>query len=87
MMMIRNCGWFVLDLYTAEGEAQTTDISVELSDHIHIDINNADQHDISIDDDHKNINISASSLYDEEIEISRTVHFDIGKVEPFGGDE
>lgn len=87
MISVKNRGWFVLDLYTAEGEAQTTDVSVELSDHIHIDMNNADQHDAPIDDDYRKINISASSLYDEEIEISRTVHLDIGKVEPFGGDE
>lgn len=86
-MSVKNRGWFVLDLYTDEGEAQATDVSIELFDHIHIDINNADQHDAAIDDDHRNINISASSLYDEEIEISRTVHLDIGKVEPFGGDE
>ena len=86
MMPVRHCGWFVLNLYSAEGEAQTTDVSIELSDHIRIDVNNADYHDASIDDDHKNINVSASSVYSEAIEVSRTVHLDIGKVEPFGGD-
>lgn len=79
-------GWFILELYTAEGVAQTTDVNIELSDHIRIDVNNADHCDASIDDDHKNIDISISSVYSEAIEVSRTVHLDIGKVEPFGGD-
>lgn len=86
-------GWFILELYTAEGVAQTTDVNIELSDHIRIDVNNADHCDASIDDDHKNIDddhknidISISSVYSESIEVSRTVHLDIGKVEPFGGD-
>lgn len=79
-------GWFILELYTAEGVAQTTDVNIELSDHIRIDVNNADHCDASIDDDHKNIDISILSVYSESIEVSRTVHLDIGKVEPFGGD-
>lgn len=79
-------GWFILELYTAEGVAQTTDVNIELFDHIRIDVNNADHCDASIDDDHKNIDISISSVYSEAIEVSRTIHLDIGKVEPFGGD-
>lgn len=80
-------GWFILELYTAEGVAQTTDVNIELSDHIRIDVNNVDHCDASIDDDHKNIDISISSVYSESIEVSRTVHLDIGKVSPFEGDE
>ena len=42
-------GWFILELYTAEGVAQTTDVNIELSDHIRIDVNNADHCDASIE--------------------------------------
>lgn len=83
MMQIREgIGWFTLELYTSsENTAQTTDIDIELSDSVRIEISNTEYCDTCINDYHKDINITESSIYKEDIELNETIQLDIGKVE------
>lgn len=80
-------GWFTLFLYTGPEEAQTTEVDIEVSHDIDVDIRKCTHVDASIDADHRNINIAAQTALDTEIEVSNIMHIDIGKVSPFEGDE
>ena len=74
-------GWFTLFLYSGPDEAQSTEIDIEVSHTVDVDISKYTHANASIDADHGNINIAA------EIEVSNIMHIDIGKVSPFEGDE
>lgn len=80
-------GWFTLFLYSGTDEAQTTEVDVEVSHTVDVDIGKYTHVDASIDADHRNINIAAQTALDAEIEVSNIMHIDIGKVSPFEGDE
>lgn len=80
-------GWFTLFLYSGPDEAQSTEIDIEISHTVDVDISTCTHVDASIDADHRNINIGAQTALDAEIEVSNIMHIDIGKVSPFEGDE
>ncbi len=80
-------GWFTLFLYSGTDEAQTTEVDVEVSHTIDVDIGKHTHVDASIDAEHRNINIAAQTALDAEIEVSNIMHIDIGKVSLFEGDE
>ena len=80
-------GWFTLFLYSGPDEAQSTEVDIEVSHTIDVDIDKYTHVDASIDADHRNINIAAQTALDAEIEVSNIMHIDIGKVSPFEGDE
>ena len=80
-------GWFTLFLYSGPDEAQSTEVDIEVSHTIDVDIDKYTHVDASIDADHRNINIAAQTALDAEIEVNNTMHIDIGKVSPFEGDE
>ena len=80
-------GWFTLFLYSGQDEAQSTEVDIEVSHTVDVDISKYTHTDASIDADHRNINIAAQTALDAEIEVSNIMHIDIGKVSPFEGDE
>lgn len=80
-------GWFTLFLYSGPDEAQSTEIDIEVSHTVDVDISKYTHANASIDADHGNINIAAHTALDAEIEVSNIMHIDIGKVSPFEGDE
>lgn len=80
-------GWFTLFLYSGQDEAQSTEVDIEVSHTIDVDIDKYTHVDASIDADHRNINIAAQTALEAEIEVSNLMHIDIGKVSPFEGDE
>lgn len=80
-------GWFTLYLYSGSDEAQSTEIDIEVSHIVDVDISKYTHANASIDADHGNINIAAQTALDAEIEVSNIMHIDIGKVSPFEGDE
>lgn len=82
-----NRGWFTLFLYSGPDEAQSTEVDIEVSHTVDVDIGKCTHVNASIDADHRNINIAAQTALDAEIEVSNTMHIDIGKVSPFEGDE
>ena len=77
-------GWFTLYLYSGPDEAQSTEVDIEVSHTVDVDISKYTHANASIDADHGNINIAAS---DANIEVSNITHIDIGKVATFGGNE
>lgn len=79
-------GWFTLFLYSGPDEAQSTEIDIEVSHTVDVDISKCTHVDASIDADHRNINIGAQTALDAKIEVSNTMHIDIGKVSLFEGD-
>ena len=79
-------GWFTLFLYSGSDEAQSTEIDIEVSHTVDVDISKCTHANASIDADHRNINIAAQTALDAEIEVSNIMHIDIGKVSPFEGD-
>ena len=80
-------GWFTLFLYSGPDEAQSTEIDIEISHTVDVNISKCTHVNASIDADHRNINIAAQTAFDAEIEVSNIMHIDIGKVSPFEGDE
>ena len=80
-------GWFTLFLYSGSGEAQSTEVDIEVSHTAVVNIDKCTHVNASIDADHRNINIAAQTALDAEIEVSNTMHIDIGKVSHFEGDE
>ena len=80
-------GWFTLFLYSGSDEAQSTEIDIEVSHTVDVDIGKCTHVNASIDADHRNINIAAQTALDAEVEVSNIMHIDIGKVSPFEGDE
>ena len=80
-------GWFTLFLYSGSDEAQSTEIDIEVSHTVDVDIGKCTHVNASIDADHRNINIAAQTALDAEIEVSNIMHIDIGKVSLFEGDE
>ena len=80
-------GWFTLFLYSGPDEAQSTEIDIEVSHTVDVNIGKHTHVDASIDADHRNINIAAQTALEAEIEVSNLMHIDIGKVSPFEGDE
>ncbi len=80
-------GWFTLFLYSGPEEAQSTEVDIEVSHTVGVDISKCTHVNASIDADHRNINIAAQTALDAEIEVSNTMHIDIGKVSHFEGDE
>lgn len=80
-------GWFTLFLYSEPDEAQSTEVDIEVSHTVDVDISKCTHVNASIDADHRNINIAAQTALDAEIEVSNLMHIDIGKVSPFEGDE
>lgn len=80
-------GWFTLYLYSGPDEAQTTEVDIEVSHTVDVDISKYTHANASIDADYGNINIAAQTALDAEIEVSNIMHIDIGKVSPFEGDE
>ena len=80
-------GWFTLFLYSGPNEAQSTEIDIEASHSVDVDIGKYTHVDASIDAEHRNINIAAHTALDAEIEVSNMMHIDIGKVSLFEGDE
>ncbi|WP_342997681.1 hypothetical protein [Catenibacterium mitsuokai] len=80
-------GWFTLFLYSESEEAQSTEVDIEVSRTVGVDISKYTHANASIDADHGNINIAAQTALDAEIEVSNMMHIDIGKVSPFEGDE
>lgn len=80
-------GWFTLFLYSEQDEAQSTEVDIEVSHTVDVDISKCTHVNASIDADHRNINIAAQTALDAEIEVSNLMHIDIGKVSPFEGDE
>lgn len=80
-------GWFTLYLYSGSDEAQSTEVDIEVSHTVDVDISKYTHNNASIDADHRNINIAAQTALDAEIEVSNIMHIDIGKVSPFEGDE
>jgi hypothetical protein len=77
-------GWFTLYLYSGPDEAQSTEVDIEVSHTVDVDISKCTHANASIEADHENINIAA---LDAEIDVNRTTNIDIGKVSHFGGDE
>lgn len=67
-------GWFTLFLYSGPDEAQSTEIDIEVSHTVDVDISKYTH---------------ANASIDAEIEVSNIMHIDIGKVSPFEfeGDE
>lgn len=80
-------GWFTLYLYSGPDEAQSTEVDIEVSHTVDVDISKCTHANASIDADHRNINIAAQTALDAEIEVGNIMHIDIGKVSPFEGDE
>lgn len=80
-------GWFTLYLYSGPDEAQSTEVDIEVSHTVDVDISKCTHVNASIDADHRNINIVAQTALDAEIEVSNLMHIDIGKVSLFEGDE
>ena len=80
-------GWFTLFLYSGPDEAQSTEVDIEVSHTVDVNISKHTNANASIDADHGNINIAAQTALDAEIEVSNIMHIDIGKVSPFEGDE
>lgn len=80
-------GWFTLYLYSGPDEAQSTEVDIEVSHKVDVNISKYTHANASIDADHGNINIAAQTALDAEIEVSNIMHIDIGKVSPFEGDE
>lgn len=65
-------GWFTLYLYSGPDEAQSTEVDIEVSHTVDVDISKYTH---------------ANASIDAEIEVSNIMHIDIGKVSPFEGDE
>ncbi len=80
-------GWFTLFLYSGPDEAQSTEVDIEVSHTVDVDISKCTHVNASIDADHRNINIAAQTALEAEIAVSNLMHIDIGKVSPFEGDE
>ena len=80
-------GWFTLFLYSGPDEAQSTEVDIEVSHTVDVDISKCTHVNASTDADHRNINIAAQTTLEAEIEVSNLMHIDIGKVSPFEGDE
>lgn len=80
-------GWFTLYLYSGPDEAQTTEVDIEVSHTADVDISKCTHANVSTEADHANINIAAQTALDAEIEVSKIMHIDIGKVSLFEGDE
>lgn len=80
-------GWFTLYLYSGPDEAQSTEVDIEVSHTVDVDISKCTHANASIDADHRNINIAAQTALNAEIEVGNIMHIDIGKVSPFEGDE
>ena len=80
-------GWFILYLYSGPDEAQSTEVDIEVSHTVDVDISKYTHANTSIDAHHGNINIAAQTALDAKIEVSNIMHIDIGKVSPFEGDE
>lgn len=77
-------GWFPLYLYSGPDEAQSTEVDIEVSHTVDVDISKYTHVNASIEADHENINIAA---LDAEIEVSNITRIEIGKVSTFEGDE
>lgn len=77
-------GWFTLYLYSGPDEAQSTEVDIEVSHTVDVDISKYTHVNASIEADHENINIAA---LDAEIEVNNITDIDIGEVSLFGGDE
>lgn len=80
-------GWFTLFLYSGPDEAQSTEVDIEVSHTVDVDISKYTHADVSMKANHENINMTAQTAFDAEVEVNRTTNIDIGEVSLFGGDE
>ena len=73
-------GWFVLTLYTSEGNAQATEIGIELSHIYGVSISRETTHDSEICNGIMNVSIQPSSEFDNDIRLAEQVMVDIGEI-------